>query len=67
MQYEVWQHVRCSLAQNPLLVGTVQTSICKYPHISVYYNQCGLVLLSVPITCINEHFAPTQTTALSVQ
>ena len=56
-----------SLAQHPLLVGTVQTSICKDPHISVCYNQCGLVLLNVPIMCINEHFAPTQTTALSVQ
>jgi hypothetical protein len=60
-----------SLAQHPSLVGTVQKSICKDPHISAYFNQCGLVLLDVHapshtllLTSINEHFTPTQTTAV---
>jgi hypothetical protein len=38
-------------------------NICKDPHISAYYNQCALILLSaLQLASISEHFSPTPTT-----
>jgi hypothetical protein len=38
-------------------------NICKDPHISAYYDQCGLILLNALLfASISQHFSPSQPT-----